>query len=63
MLVNSEGDGVVIGDIAGQTAPNPTSQFPEHISDWYLTHPFTISLLSVWLAAAENAEHKAERRY
>jgi hypothetical protein len=40
----------LIGDIARQNAPNPTSQFPEHISDWYLTHPFTVSLLSVWLA-------------
>lgn len=37
------------GDIARQTAPNLMSQFPEHMSEWYLIPPYTVSLLSAWL--------------
>jgi len=49
-------------DIARQTAPNPTSQSPERISGWYLTHPSTVSLLSAWLRHASR-EHDSRRVY
>jgi len=42
---------------------NDTSQSPEHMSGWYLTPPFTASLLTAWLRQAARENHANPREH